>query len=396
MIQFWLFSTPFIWVFTLGRGVITPTIFLSLILFSSWLFRSRRLGFRFDELMLFASFTLVCVTSALLNHSEVRLTHLLALTVTCALFYYFPKIYIISKQTSSLDFSKSCALAALMYSAVIIIEFCSHNFFGLDFRGGLPMFFDDIPQSMFLGQFYRARGFASEPGHAMFSLIMLAILGFYFVSTQKNKISEKAYLSFVFIAALATASPVPFLFIPLTIMLAIFLRLIFSGRFGRGNIILYMLTMGSVVVIGDRLFFGDSGFVQGQIFGKFVSFSMEDRLSRIVSVREFLRGDRFLFGLSPGASENVGARTQLSVYTLILMEVGLLGFSILILFISLQLFKVLKLGNFNGAFIGLVAILYVIFNGFVINNYYYPAFWLPFIFASLLVERSRRLNANAQ
>ena len=395
MIKSWLFSTPFIWVFTLNRGVITPTIVLSLILFSSWLLRSKRLGFRPTDFMLFASFTLVCVTSALLNYNEVRLTHLLAMSVTCALFYYFPRMYIISKQISSLDFSKSCALAALMYSAVIIVEFCSHNFFGLDFRGGLPMFFEDIPQSMFLGQFYRARGFASEPGHAMFSLIMLAILGFYFVSTQKNRISAQFYLSFVLIATLATASPVPFIFIPLSIALASFLRLIFSGTFVRGNNIFYMLIIGGFFVVGDRLFFGDSGFVQAQIFGKFSSFSMEDRLSRMDSFREFFRGDSVLFGLSPGASENVGARTQLSVYPLILMEVGLLGFSILILFISLQLFKVLKVGNFNGAFIGLVAILYAIFNGFVISNYYYPAFWLPFIFASLLVERSERVNGNA-
>jgi len=135
--------------------------------------------------------------------------------------------------------------------------------------------------------------------------------------------------------------------------------------------------------------------LENQLIGKLSSYSMQDRLSRLDSFSNFLNGNSLFFGLSPGASPNAsynGQITQLSIYPLILMEVGLVGFSFMCLFIVGRFVEVFRMNNSKYMFTALTAIFYVVINGLIISNYYYPAFWLPFLYAGVLSQESSYKN----
>lgn len=390
MIYFWLFSTLFTWVLTFNRGALTPTIALSLVLILLTVLKRRAVTTSLFGLVIFLGFSLTLIISGFLNVTMLKLPHLIALLVSGILFLFIPFKYMQSKEETVINLSKICASVALTYALILIFEYSMRNFFGVSIREIMPIFFEDNPEPMFLGQFYRARGFASEPGHAAFSLTVLALLGWHYRSKQSGNFTS-IWLGSIFLAILMTASPVPLLLLPLSIVVAVSAVALFSGRLIHVKYIAVLAVFIVSILVVDQFFLGADSYFENQVISKLTSFSMADRLSRLVYFSEFLRGDDLLFGVSPGASASYG-QTQLSLYPLIFMETGLVGFSFLCFFVLGYVARLLKRESSHGTVIALAAIIYVTLNGVVLPNYYYPAFWLPFLNAGILLHNSRSVS----
>jgi hypothetical protein len=391
----WLLSTIFTWVFTLFRGALTPTIALSVLFLIVIIKHWKIIKCNAFDLIIFSSFLLVLFISTILNINEVKLTHLSALIMVSLLFYVMPLWYMRLTQTTVFEISKICASIALFYAFLLIFEFSAQNFFGVSIRESMPIFFQDLPDSKFLGNFYRARGFSSEPGHAAFSLTVLALLGWGYRSNCGGKMARIIWLLCIFLGILVTASPVPFVLVVLSVVLSILVITLVTKKKKNLKKIPIVIAVVLLFIVTDQLILGSENYLENQLIGKLSSYSMQDRLSRLDSFSNFLNGNSLFFGLSPGASPNAsynGQITQLSIYPLILMEVGLVGFSFMCLFIVGRFVEVFRMNNSKYMFTALTAIFYVVINGLIISNYYYPAFWLPFLYAGVLSQESSYKN----
>jgi CDP-diglyceride synthetase len=91
----------------------------------------------------------------------------------------------------------------------------------------------------------------------------------------------------------------------------------------------------------------------------------------VFSNAEFIN---LLFGYGPGAYKSLEINSIVSLYPTIILEVGLLGMGLFVLFFMVIFIKILKIKNEFKWFL-MCAFFSSVLHFFIISNYWYPWFW---------------------
>lgn len=404
-------TLPFIFALTAAEGRATPTMLVSVVMLFLLVIdgRMRAEDRPAVRSVLLTGLPLLCyvlVGPVLTNSFETRsLTHYLAYATSVVLFFMVPALFlsINSHRISPDRVLKALTAGLLLASGYAVVQFLLRNAFDINIESYLPFPGGIEADSTVLGLYYRARGFAPEPGH--FALYLEACTPFmaYYFSRNRQRIgtlARWACFCMVGLAILATASPVPLLVMSLAFGLAAILvrpRLRLAGWASIAAVV--GLICVAVLALGRMGQGADSAadLAWELAFGKVGSYSADDRLHRLDTARSIIDASgpyHHLVGSGAAVSEKLGLaddQTIFLLYPLLVAEIGLLG---LALFCFAFAGFALKAGSLPdaGRRYWWWGFLTVLMHYSIIANYWYPYLWffgvVPYLFQEHAKERT--------
>lgn len=398
-LRLYVLSLPFTYALSFWDGRLSITVLLSCYLGFLLSFRLishhliiPRLGAVY--FMFFAFLFFLPLGSLFANtFSSTTFNHLLAYLVSIIGLGFIPMLAVANIQESGWA---AVLLRDLMWTArlaatVAVVQFICSNFFGQFFEDYI--YYPDTieARSMFMGLFYRSRGFAAEPGHYAFTLEFLAPLLFYGHSLVRNKSIYVIVADFLLIllAFFCIGSPLGLLVFGAGFLLAF---LFFPSRH---NIVLLCCGLFALAVAFSLMDIVSNQVNQSNwldllsslFIDKLSSTSAIDRAERIdIGFRliEDAAPLQMLFGYGPAVyeSQKLGDQTIMQFYLLLLLEGGVVGMILFVGgFICLTAYAIKQLGS--GRFFYFWAFISLLLHYFFISNYYYPMIW--FLFPLLLI-----------
>jgi hypothetical protein len=396
-------SLPFIFAFTAGAGRLTPTLGISALMLVVMLVDGRATGggMRNARVAVLAGMPLLiylAISPLLTDSFGIKsLTHYAAYAVSLIFFYIVPAAFVALNRDK---LSADGVLGALTSSAVVasvyaIAQFALKNTVGLNIETFLPVPDGIEAESMFLGLYYRARGFAPEPGH--FALFLETCLPFivYFFSRNAARIGKArkvASIGVVVVAILTTASPVPIFLLTMNFFLVAVLirpRMRVLGWLGIGGV---AIALAAAIYYLDVVLQGSAPLrelVWQFLFDKVDSFSAEDRMSRLETARQIVaEAGTFaqLFGNGAAITYKLGLgddQTIFLLYPLLFVELGLIGLLLFALLFGCFALTAKRLPGLGGR-LWWWGFLSILMHYIIIGNYWYPYLWLfgviPYLF----------------
>ncbi len=288
------------------------------------------------------------------------------------------------------DIMWTARLAAL----AAVLQFICSNFLGI--------FFEDLiyypqsieAQSMFLGLFFRSRGFAAEPGHYAFTLELLAPLLLYghAVCKKRSPLVMVTDLLLMLLAFLSIGSPAGILLFGTGLVLA---AALFPSRNATPLlwtvVIAIGLALGMVSMVGNHVDQSNWFDLLSSLFiDKLDSTSASERAERIgigLKLIEDATPLQLLVGYGPAVyeSQKLGDQTIIQFYLLLFLEGGVMGTLLFFSgFMGLIAAATKRLGTSRIFFFW--ALLNLALHYCFISNYYYPMIW--FMFPMLLIMRA--------
>jgi hypothetical protein len=331
---------------------------------------------------------LVSVFSSALNSNLLKwenLNHLIALFASVLLFYFGAERF--SAKNSDKQILKALWWGFLFSTSFSVIEFSLVNFSSINIGQWIPRPAVVEYEPTFLDLlFVRARSTFEESGHfASYISTCMPFLIYYHWRLQPS-----FWGKFIFLISLSSSLAISFsvsafIFIPTGVAI-IFLFDLFGGRAGIKKVI--FVTM--IVVIAALFFvsYFDDIFYQFYI-RKFQGPSFEDRNEKFLGTMNYMMQaslGHIIFGFGPGSYKNIGIEPAISVYLNALRDYGVLGLICWVLIFSYTFFSLIKIKSATRNYL-LFSLIMVSLYFIAISNYFYPHFFLPFIFYKRLVTQ---------
>lgn len=403
-LRIYIYALPFTYALSFADGRVTLSLLISAWLAVMLTFRLLRQTVAIPRLktsfpfLLFLAFLFFLPLGQLFTGtvSSKSLNHLLAYGVSIVGFGLIPMLAVAN--TTSPGWA-NVLLRDIMWTARLavlaaVIQFVSSNFLGVFFEDLIyyPNIIED--KSMFLGLFFRSRGFAAEPGHYAFTLELLAPLLLYGHSVNQNKsrLIIITDLLLLMLAFLSTGSPAGLLIFGLGFLIA---ALLFPPRHVTAwfwfGLIALVITVGLMNVIAEHIAqLNWLDLLSSLFIDKLDSTSASVRAERI-SIGLNLIVDaspwQLLLGYGPAVYEtqNLGEESIIQFYLLLILEGGVIG-TLLFLggFAFLAVSAIKQLGQVR--FFYFWALLNLALHYCFISNYYYPMIW--FMFPLLLIMQA--------
>jgi len=402
-------SLPLIWAYTLLSGRITLSILFSIVLLTTILCNiasvSRKIEKRYVRIMSFYGvFSLCALLSALFsdNYNVSSFLHLISYLSAPLFFYLVPLIFgklYLPGRAGHIALSM-CYYLGIILAAFLVVELLASNFLDVDFHSYLFLPRNDLPESRFLGVYVRARGFAPEPGHSSLLLEVLIFLGMaHLAICHASAVKKAAYFCFCYVGVIATASVAGVVLIPSVYILASLAHAAIYSTFKKVSKVLITVGMGLSVLYGvyysgQAKLYND--FIDNQIIEKYYSYSASDRLDRIdvfLSLISQYNIGQLIFGAGSGivTKYSLGeSETILSLYLLVMLELGVLGFAFLLIFIIYSFVSLSRVRKVGESYL-LAGLIVTFLHYILIANYWYPYLWLcPLVV--LLLGSGRQLH----
>jgi hypothetical protein len=400
-LRIYIYALPFTYALSLADGRVTLSLLISAGLALILTFRLLSEAVAIPNLkacfpfLLFLTFLFFLPLGQLFTGTVTgkSLNHFLAYGVSIVGFGLIPMLAVANMR--SLGWA-TVLLRDIMWTARIaalaaVLQFIFSNFWGVFFEDIIyyPNIIED--RSMFLGLFFRSRGFAAEPGHYAFTLELLAPLLLYghSVSQSKSRLIIITDLLLLMIAFLSTGSPAALLIIVSGLVIA---ALLFPPRHVTAwlwfVVIALVMTVGLINVIAENIAHLNWLDLLSSLFtDKLDSTSASVRAERInVGLNLIVEASplQLLLGYGPAVYEaqNLGEESIIQFYLLLILEGGLIG-TLLFLggFALLAANAIKQLGQVR--FFYFWAFLNLALHYCFISNYYYPMIW--FMFPLLLI-----------
>ena len=284
-------------------------------------------------------------------------------------------------------------------SVFVIIEFFLKAYLMIPIDNYIPRPAVKELEVLALG-YFRARGFAEEPGHQAFYLEVMGPLAAYYLYSHQKYVSFAVFLCVYFVSILFTFSVASFLILPTSVIIVS---------------TIYVLKKRNAfkkVHKGVLLFFALFLFALFNLFSFYEVFSIKDIVDQVVSkastsstsgsdrvtrfhefVNVFSDSSIFhlLFGFGPGAYKNLGINSVVSLYPTLLLETGILGLLFFLLFLLSLMVDIFRKTDLFGYFVA-ISFLSCVLHFIFISNYWYPWFW----FLAALIVSLRRLTKHSQ
>ena len=375
----YLLLMPWTSAFALSSWLYLPGLLLLLILPLLLVGLSLKRGFELNSidigLIVFLGSVIFSTTLGMVIHFDEKiLNHSLAYSFTIIIWYFGARILF---EYSSLNIESIVSLihiSVLVVAILGLIEFVFKNYYSIDLDVLIsrPLSMRDYAPT-FAG-LIRVRSVVEESGHLSLLLEIFAPVIIYSSQKRINIYHRISYLMIV-VCFVLTFSSVGFL------LLCLNLFIVAVSKMKRSPIFRFVF-IGFIVFLG---FYYSSFFVfmyDNLITNKMISHSGSRRLDSIVSALVFMRDGsllNILFGHGPGSYEILGLDSVISLYANLLLELGLLGFSIFVYILLRSYFSIKSVTNDKLRFGLKLSFINATLHYFFIGNYWYPWIWLLLI-----------------
>lgn len=398
LLLLFIFFTPFTSYFAISGWLRLPivlSLITSLFFLVSFIQRKKiKFDFFFVEDIFLFFFLITVYISFLLGYLEIRsLNHTLAYTISILLFFFTTKLIISNTDVSIKDISKTACNSFYIVSLIIILDSLLKNIYDIELRS---MFVEPDGKVANMNYyirsgFYSVAGVAEEPGNMAFYLnIFFSFAAFYYKSINKNLILLIVILIICQLMMLSSSGIA-------NAIIALFLISFFS-IFKNPKLILSIFFFGLLSVIYITFFSNDRFKSNFNIIFNKVLFSESKHSSSQARINQWSRGlDNFfkhpIFGNGPGFGVNEDQEGYLSVYLTILSDIGIIGFLLFALFLTIIFLKAYKIPK-DFSKIVLFGIITSYLHIFVISDFYQPSFWILLIFVQLVHQKYKNVHSN--
>ena len=397
LLMCYMFTMPFVSAFAFTGTISWPLIFavfLFLIMGAKIIQRGELpphfLGF---DLVIIFFFLFIVVFSYFINGwgNSKSLNHTVAYVSTFLLFYVTIKFTFFSAPDKDLLLKR--ILQFITYTTILSalygnVEFISSNFFGLNLNDYIPRptEAEKFYNPSVLGLYFRARGFANESGVYTQLLELFGPIAVYYMFFSKYCTWFKAFkilstISIIF-SIIFAASSATFVALPLSILFSslFYIKQIikFFARKTWKFYLKYLFIFFVVMVINNYLSIYTS--ILLSITQKLDSSSLDQRQDKInFFYSEFSRFSTInkLIGAGPAGSVVLGFQdsgTIISLYYNITFELGLIGLSLLLLFMGYCFINSIFIRSKIGIFL-MISLVSGITHYYVVHDYWVPWFW---------------------
>jgi hypothetical protein len=270
----------------------------------------------------------------------------------------------------------------------VCFEFFMKNFTSIDPDNYIPRakVEEQLYNPLILGLFYRARGFATESGHFMFMMELLAPIAIYYLNfslkTKSIRFLRYILTSIILIGMLLSGSIAGYLIIPAALTSTLILRYRNSIEEiikNKKKILIALLVMTFLIIAINKII-PIKEIIELSISEKIDSESADNRKERTDYFFKEYRNlplTKILIGAGPAGTQLMGngsGGSILSLYLSVCFELGIIGLVILIVFIGNFLVNALKIKGKIG-FVLTFSMISGILHYNAISNYWYPWFW---------------------
>lgn len=321
-----------------------------------------------------------------------------------AYFFSFGVYYLLNKQVfkyyNDIIFFRKIiqfiSWGVVFASVFAIVEFSLKNFvrFNIDQFIPRPAVEEYSPSSGIDLIVIRARSFVEESGHfAMYLECFAPICIYYLKNTLKSPLLKWLMYLMIVLAMISTFSSAGFM---VTIMSFFFLLLFFNktasskkklGFFVFGAMLFLIINWILDFIIGESLV---ANILQKLVGGR----SHDDRSDRMgETLQSFINGDILhqFFGYGPAAYNTLNIEPVFVLYQVVLLEIGIVGLVLLLMFFLYHLVILFRLRNSPIAPYLMFGLISVFLHYFIIHNYFYPWLWVLCIIISLVKKNEIEL-----
>lgn len=405
LLRLYLYTLPFTYAFSAREGFLTPTVAVAAFSLLFCVFNVVFRGVQFPSKFPFFLLTLFCLDLVFSiidqNITNVKtLNHFGAYSGSVLLFGLVPTLLVSSadgKRTTRIICFDLVIIARICCVAAIL-QFWMNNFTRYTFEDFIPYPQGIDAQSMFLGRFFRSRGFSAEPGH--FSLLLEMLVPFVVLNQREIWLRQRWRLlidvALIFLGFCCIGSPTGFIILPMSY---VFAQAISGGGPRASTVWLILLSCGAIVAIYEfmiRDLVGGASLTQvawEMISGKLDSSSADVRADRFALGWILLSeasSAQLLIGYGPASyfNLNLGDQSIIQLFQLLLIEGGIVGTTLFLgAFVSLARSAYRTIGGSRLFYFWSMCALAIHYT--FISNYYYPYIWLMFALRFALRDRSR-------
>ncbi len=267
--------------------------------------------------------------------------------------------------------------STIVLSIYIIYEFTTRNFFpGLFFD--LPRIMDKQYDAMFIGKYYRARGFCTESGHTALFYEFILPFNIYYLYLKKSNIRKIIFFTLILASLIFINSSMNFVII----IIALFLALLLYLMRGKGLIKKYLIIcISMILVIGIFILINSYGDLKLSINGISDKIFMTDnaessieRKSKIIK-GYYIMSNNVIWGIGPMMLSNyVNFDSTINMFIDLWLYSGIFGLISFYSFILIFFIKIFKIKN-NFKYCMFFSFFMVTFHYQIIANFYYPWLW---------------------
>ena len=405
LLRLYLYTLPFTYAFSAREGLVTLTVGVASLALVFCLFGVIFAGVRIPSKFPIFLLILFCLNMvfAIMEQNianEKTINHFSAYTGSILLFGVVPMLLVSaadSEKTTSI-ICKDLVVIARLCCVVAIVQFWMNNFTRYTFEDFIPYPQGIAAESMFLGRFFRSRGFAAEPGH--FSLLLEMLVPFVAYSQRGIWLRQRWRLlidvMLIFLGFCCIGSPTGFIILGVSYVVA---QTVSGGGPRASTLWLFLISCVAIVAVYElmiRDLVGGASLTDvawEMISGKLDSSSADVRADRFAlgwTLLSEATTSQLMFGYGPASyyNLNLGDQSIIQLLQLLLVETGIVGTAL-----------------FAGAFISLARsakktlsdpMLFYFWSMFAlalhytfISNYYYPYIWLLFALRFALRDRRR-------
>jgi len=403
----YILSLPFTSAFALKSFLPLPLLISFILTFKFIFIKNIKFKISIVDIILFIFLFMISISYIcnlfILRYSPKLLNHFSSYFITLLFYYFIIKnilyIYVLKKGINKV--LKFVLLSVLLASIFGTINFLGKNFFGFDLDNYIYRPMVENMNALAIG-FYRSRSFIEEPGHfAMFLEIFFPLSLYYLLNIKVNKNYIILYSFIVIISFLFTFSTAGIM-ISIISIFSVFIYYLFQNKSVLKNIYLYKqlfyILIFLLVILSIFNYYGLFDlfqlieYINSKLNG---SNSSNDRLDRVHEALSLFSNSglfHILFGFGPGGYL-LYIKSIISLYLLLLLETGIIGLFLFILFQFLVLKHILSL-NSNIKYYFLFSFISATFHYSLISNYWYPWYWFLIVLIEIqyYLELKRKKN----
>jgi hypothetical protein len=412
-----IYVMPFTNAFAI-TGTITLPVIVGILLFFIMLIKlilypGIPKGFFGFDLILVACFISVVLISYCINGlgNAKSLNHTIAYSTAFLVFYTTIKFTLFSLKDANKTIKTvlhAITITCIISGVFTDIEFMLNLLFHFNINDFIPR---PTAEDMFyypngLDMFIRARGFASESGHYAFMVELFGPLVAYYLYFSGLCNWKKWLKNFVFIligfSLVFTLSTSPLIVWPITaVACVLFFHKAFYNYLKKRllTVLVTSMVIGLIFLLLNY-YFSAQEFILGNFLGKFQTNSYYDRMNRNNFFFEhFARFDLIhkLIGVGPAGYSLLGfdmTRALITLYYNTAFELGILGLTILVLFLAYGLIKILQIKKTIAIFL-FISLVGAALHYYIISNYWFPWYWFVLAFAFFVEKNKNQLESKS-
>lgn len=264
-------------------------------------------------------------------------------------------------------------IAVTISSIFGICEFVSNNFLSINLNNFLPHGSQEASSEAYsIIGFFRSRSFMVESGHFVLFLECYTPLSIYWLYNNiRNSCARISLIVLQLVSFILTFSAAGYVL--LIIGLCMFLSFSMKSKNKSKIMLIFILFVLVLFVFFSDFFNIFIDIIKYKVNGE--SVSQNDRQSRFEALKYFTSINSII-GYGPGSSYTLNIPSYISLYLKILMDMGIIGVIISLVFLRRQykLIKLIKERQLRIAF--LITLVLVVLHFSIVDVIYYPWFWI--------------------